>query len=211
MANWRSPDFVYEGSSRLPVLLRNYRLSDDVGYRFSNKSWEGHPLRAETFASWLGRNTDPTVLIAMDFRGARRAHEPRHRHLRLPRRPPRELAKFPQLEWSTPSNVVDRLAPIGPARRRQLRDDFVADQERDTSAWIGSDRQRALFDELASMRDVIAQTNDACFLDVWRKMQTSDPPLLRLEQSRIRRGRPPLLLRLRPPRRSLRARFVRGA
>ena len=50
LEGWRSPDFVYNAPCGLPVLLRNYRLSDDVGYRFSNRDWEGWPLRADQFA-----------------------------------------------------------------------------------------------------------------------------------------------------------------
>ncbi len=174
MANWRSPDFVYEGASRLPVLLRNYRLSDDIGYRFSNKAWEGHPLRAETFTQWLARNTDPTVLVAMDYE-ALGEHMSRDTGIfDFIAALPRELAKFPQLEWATPSEVVTRVAPVGAVRVGDYATISWADRERDTSAWVGSERQRALFDELTSMRDVIARTGDPHFLDVWRKMQTSD-------------------------------------
>src|SRR5258708_18708293 len=67
MAGWRSPDFVYRAPGGLPVLLRNYRLSDDLGYRFSNTDWEGWPLKAETFAGWLASNTDMNITIAMDY------------------------------------------------------------------------------------------------------------------------------------------------
>ena len=174
MANWRSPDFVYEGASGLPVLLRNYRLSDDVGYRFSNTSWEGHPLRAETFAGWLARNTDPTVLIAMDFEAL---GEHMHRSTGIfdfIAALPREVAKFPQLEWSTPRDVVSRLAPVGPVRVGDFATISWADAERDTSAWIGSDKQRACFDEIAGLASAIAHTRDPHYLDAWRKMQTSD-------------------------------------
>ena len=67
MAGWRSPDFVYRSPGGLPVLLRNYRLSDDIGYRFADRSWDGYPLTAEKFAGWLAGNTDPVVLLAMDY------------------------------------------------------------------------------------------------------------------------------------------------
>jgi alpha-amylase len=174
MASWRSPDFVYEGSSRLPVLLRNYRLSDDVGYRFSNKAWEGHPLRAETFASWLARDTDPTVLVAMDYEALGEHMNHDTGIFDFIRALPREVAKFPQLEWSTPTDVVSRVSPVGAARVSDFATISWADKERDTSAWIGGKRQRELFDEVSAMRDVIARTNDPSFLDVWRKMQTSD-------------------------------------
>ena len=65
--NIQSPDFVYRAPCGLPVLLRNYKLSDDIGYRFSNKGWEGYPLTAEKFSGWLADNTDMNVTLAMDY------------------------------------------------------------------------------------------------------------------------------------------------
>jgi len=48
---WRSPNFVYrpEGTQNIGLLLKNYRLSDDVAFRFSNKAWEAWPLHADTY------------------------------------------------------------------------------------------------------------------------------------------------------------------
>ena len=46
---WRSPNFVYTsngGDFALKLLLKNYKLSDDIAFRFSEKSWAGYPLEA---------------------------------------------------------------------------------------------------------------------------------------------------------------------
>ncbi|MFH1448313.1 MAG: glycoside hydrolase family 57 protein, partial [Candidatus Micrarchaeota archaeon] len=54
---WRSPNYIYniKGCKRINVLMRNYRLSDDVAYRFSARWWSEWPLTADKYASWLKR------------------------------------------------------------------------------------------------------------------------------------------------------------
>src|SRR4051812_6477499 len=54
---YRSPNFVYRPphAPRLKLLLKNYRLSDDITFRFSNRSWEQWPLTAEKFAKWVNQ------------------------------------------------------------------------------------------------------------------------------------------------------------
>jgi len=173
MANWRSPDFVYSGA-HLPVLLRNYRLSDDVGYRFSNKSWEGHPLRAETFAGWLAKNTDPCVLIAMDYEALGEHMSADTGIFDFLEALPNEVAKHAQLEWSTPSETIRRVPPIGEIRVGDFETISWADRERDTSAWLGSAMQQMCFDRMRRMRHAIVAAKNSYLADVWRKMQTSD-------------------------------------
>ena len=174
MANWRSPDFVYSSTSGLPVLLRNYQLSDDVGYRFSNRAWESYPLRAETFAAWLAKNTDPCVLLAMDFE-ALGEHMSRDSGIfDFIAALPRETAKFPQLEWATPANVIDRIAPVGTVSVGDYATVSWADRERDTSAWLHNDMQRRCFEETKRLEPLVKGLGEPHLLDVWRKMQTSD-------------------------------------
>jgi len=65
---WREPTHLYSHGGRdLALFCRHHELSDDVGYRFSNKTWEGYPLRAETYASHLRRTWGDFVFIAWDF------------------------------------------------------------------------------------------------------------------------------------------------
>ena len=174
MANWRSPDFVYSSPSGLPVLLRNYKLSDDVGYRFSNKAWEGYPLKAETFAGWLAGNTDPSVLLAMDYEAIGEHMWADTGIFDFIWALPDAVAKHPQLEWSTPSDVLNRVYPTG----ELWVDDFStiswADQERDTSAWLRNEMQQFCFEEVKRLEHTILATGDAAYIDIWRKMQTSD-------------------------------------
>jgi alpha-amylase len=64
---WREPTFVYHGGRRLRLLVRHHRLSDDVGYRFSDRSWPGWPLRADTYAEWLAATPGDLVVLGWDY------------------------------------------------------------------------------------------------------------------------------------------------
>ncbi len=174
MAGWRSPDFVYRATCGLPVLLRNYRLSDDVGYRFSNKSWGGYPLTAEKFAGWLAGNTDPMVLLAMDYEALGEHIWSDTGIFDFLRALPGQTAHFPQLEYSTPSDAIARVPLGGEIDVPVMATISWADQERDTSAWLGNEMQQFCYEELKRMEPIIRATNNPDFLHVWRLMQTSD-------------------------------------
>jgi alpha-amylase len=174
MQAWRSPDFVYRAPSGLPVLLRNYQLSDDLGYRFSNTDWEGWPLKAETFAGWLASNTDMNVTIAMDYEAlgehiwADKGIFDFWRHL------PGEIEKHAQLSFTTPTEAVSNLPVMGEVSVDDYATISWADKERDTSAWLGNEMQQFCFEELRRMEPLIKSTGDPHFLDCWRRMTTSD-------------------------------------
>jgi len=174
MAGWRSPDFVYQATCGLPVLLRNYRLSDDVGYRFSNTSWPGYPLTAEKFAGWLAGNTDPLVLLAMDYEALGEHIWADTGIFDFLRALPGQTAHFPQLEYSTPADAIARVPLGGEIDVPVMATISWADQERDTSAWLGNEMQQFCYEELKRMEPIIRATNDPDFLHAWRLMQTSD-------------------------------------
>jgi alpha-amylase len=174
MESWRSPDFVYNSPSGMPVLLRNYQLSDDLGYRFSNKDWEGWPLRAETFAGWLAGNTDMNVTLAMDYEAlgehiwADTGIFDFFRHL------PGEIEKHPQLAFTTPTEAVRTLPSVGTISVDDFATISWADKERDTSAWLGNEMQQFAYEELKRMEGLVKSTKDPYVLDSWRRMLTSD-------------------------------------
>ena len=68
---WKSPNYLYCNAiePRLKVLLKNFKLSDDIAFRFSNKGWEDYPLTAEKFAGWLNAlpKEEETVNLFMDY------------------------------------------------------------------------------------------------------------------------------------------------
>jgi alpha-amylase len=174
MANWRSPDFVYRAPCGLPVLLRNYRLSDDLGYRFGNRDWEGWPLRAETFAGWLASNTDMHVLIALDYEALGEHIWADSGIFEFLRHLPHEIEKYPQLAFTTPTEAIRILPTVGEISVDDFATISWADQERDTSAWLGNEMQRFCYELLKRMEPLIKSTQNPYFLDCWRRMLTSD-------------------------------------
>lgn len=174
MGGWRSPDFVYESASGLPVLLRNYRLSDDIGYRFSNRSWEGYPLTAEKFAGWLAGNTDPVVLLAMDFEALGEHISEDTGIFDFLAALPEQVSQFPQLEWATPSQAIERVPIAGRIDVPDFSTISWADKERDTSAWLGNEMQQFCFEELKRLEPIVRAIGNPDYLHAWRLMQTSD-------------------------------------
>ncbi len=174
MQGWRSPDFVYQSVTGLPVLLRNYRLSDDIGYRFSNRSWEGWPLRAETFVGWLAGNTDMNVTLALDYEALGEHMWADTGIFDFLRQLPYEVERHYQLEFTTPTEAVRRLPSMGTVDVSDYTTISWADQERDTSAWLRNEMQQFCFEELKLLEPLIRETEDSYFLECWRLMQTSD-------------------------------------
>ncbi len=174
LAQVGSPDFVYAAPCGLPVVLRNYRLSDDVGYRFSNRDWDGWPLRADQFAQWMASNTDMHVLLALDYEAIGEHMWEDTGIFEFLKALPEEMARYPQLEFATPTEAIRRL----PVRASIHVDDFAtvswADQERDTSAWLGNEMQRHCYEAMRRMETEVKQTGDPEVMDCWRRMLTSD-------------------------------------
>ena len=174
MEYWKSPDFVYRAPCGLPVLLRNYKLSDDIGYRFSNKSWEGYPLSAEKFSGWLADNTDMNVTLAMDYEAFGEHIWEDTGIFDFLRALPEAIKQHPLLEFATPTEAVRRLPSIGTIHVGDYQTISWADKERNTSAWLGNEMQQFAFEELKRLNDPIKATNNEHFLHAWRLMQTSD-------------------------------------
>ena len=170
----RSPDFVYKSPGGLRVLLRNYKLSDDVGYRFANKAWECWPLTAQTFAGWLAKNTDPCTLLAMDYEAFGEHMWEDTGILGFLEDLPNQVAHYPQLQWATPTEVVDRVPAVGEYSVGIWDTISWADQERDTSAWLVNEMQQICFEEMKRMEPLIKATKNVDFLQTWQRMLTSD-------------------------------------
>jgi alpha-amylase len=65
---WREPTHLYRyPNEEMRLLTRHFELSDDVGYRFSNREWNGWPLMADTYANWLRGAMGEFVFLAWDF------------------------------------------------------------------------------------------------------------------------------------------------
>jgi alpha-amylase len=172
--DWRSPDFLYKSMTGLPVLLRNYRYSDDIGYRFPNASWEHYPLTAEKFAGWLAGNTDEIVSIMIDYEALGEHIWAEKGIFEFLRHLPDAILRFPQLAFTTPGEAVTTLRPRGEIDVGPFATISWADMERDTSAWLRNDMQRYCYEALRTIESPMLQANNPDYLRAWRLLQTSD-------------------------------------
>jgi alpha-amylase len=173
---WRSPNFVYQSktSHGMPILLRNYRLSDDIAFRFSNRGWESWPLNAETFANWVHQinGQGETVNLFMDYETFGEHQWEDTGIFEFLRRMPHEILKHPDMDFKTPSEIAANYRPVA-----ELDIPYItswADMERDLSAWLGNKMQQKAIRSLYELEQAIYILNDENIIDEWRKLQTSD-------------------------------------
>lgn len=171
---WRSPNFVYRppGTERIRLLLKNYKLSDDIAFRFSNREWEEWPLTAEKFAHWL-QSIYPASLINlfMDY-------ETFGEHQWADTGIFDFLDNLPSQWLQKPGNgfkTVSQAAEMEPVDVVDMPYTVTwADTERDLTAWLGNPMQQQAIIALYQLEQKIHQTNDPVLLEDWRKLQASD-------------------------------------
>jgi len=172
---WRSPNYVYRAKdSSLRVLLRNYRLSDDIGFRFSSTWWEEWPLTAQKYASWLAATIGRVIVLFVDYETFGEHHWPESGIHDFLRWLPGEVMKWDHLEWHTPSEVVQRNMPVGEIDVQDFNTISWADLERDPSAWIGNPMQMLCFETLKRLEQPVKATEDEDLIRLWRYLQMSD-------------------------------------
>ena len=171
--SWRSPNYLYKPvNANLKILLRNYSLSDDVGFRFSARLWPGHPLTAEKYAQWMSRCEGDIVNLFMDYETFGEHHWDDTGIFNFLNHLPEEIFKHKHLDFVTVSEAVERYQPVG-----DLDVPWAiswADEERDVSTWLGNDMQIACFNELKNLGKKIKEKGDQNLIDTWRRLQTSD-------------------------------------
>jgi len=181
---WRSPNYVYvrkycfsddkDWNSRIRILLRNYRLSDDIGYRFSARNWDQWPLTADKFAAWLNATNGECINLFMDFETFGEHQWEDSGIFWFLKALPFEILEYDNLEFATPSEVIERLQPIGEIDVFEFSTVSWADMERDVSAWLGNKMQQTCFEEIKNLGKILKEMNDGDLKKVWRYLQTSD-------------------------------------
>jgi alpha-amylase len=173
---WKSPNYVYVNAinPRLKVLMRNFKLSDDIAFRFSNTNWAEFPLTAEKFVNWIEK-ANPKEEVVNLFLSYESFGE----------RQPKEsgifdfleslsvkIANHPGLKFATPSEVIDELQPISAVSVPNPIS--WADEERDLTAWLGNGMQKEAFGKLYNLRHQMAKCTDASLIKDWNYLQVSD-------------------------------------
>jgi alpha-amylase len=173
--DWRSPNFVYQPTytQNVKLLLKNYRLSDDIAFRFGDRDWSGWPLTADKFSHWLNNTHDAQVFnLFMDYEtfGEHQWHESGIfdflEHL------PKEWLKVPGNSFMTVSETADAFEAVD--RVDMPHTVTWADTERDLSAWLGNSMQSSSILDLYKLEDAVHATGDLRLIEDWRRLQTSD-------------------------------------
>ncbi len=171
----RSPNHLYTPPDhpQLPLMLKNYRMSDDLAFRFSNHDWGEWPLTAEKYADWIAKACEEgdTVNLFLDYEtfGEHQWQETGIFNF-LTALPGQVLDRG--IGFQTPSESIEAYEPVGSFDVPQMTS--WADTERDLSAWMGNAMQSSALQELYRMEEPIKATGDPALLADWRTLTTSD-------------------------------------
>jgi alpha-amylase len=173
---YRSPNYLYRppNTDRVVLLLRNYRLSDDIAFRFSNQTWAEWPLTAEKFARWLNQvnGNGYAVNLFMDYETLGEHQWADSGIFDFFRHLPDEIFKHPDNDFLTPSEAIARYPVSGDYDVPHMIS--WADSERDLSAWLGNAMQSNALHELYRLEREVKSCGVAEILADWRRLQSSD-------------------------------------
>jgi alpha-amylase len=173
----KSPNYIYtpKGCRKIKVMLRNYKLTDDIGFRFSSRWWSEYPLTADKYAKWLAGTDGQCINIFPDYETFGEHHWPETGIHDFLRNLPEEIFKLGTLQMSTPSEVLQRYASQGEIDVPEKSGTVSwADLERDSSGWLGNSMQWAYYSSLHRIEPIVKESNDPELLRLWRYFQTSD-------------------------------------
>lgn len=173
---WRSPNFLYKpkGTDHIKLLLKNYRLSDDIAFRFSSKDWADFPLTAPKFAQWANQvnGNGQIINLFMDYETFGEHQWEDTGIFNFLRHLPEEIYKHPDNDFITPSEAIERYEPAAELDVHNYMS--WADVERDLSAWLSNPMQHDAIKTVYALEEEVLSTCDNKLIDDWRKLQTSD-------------------------------------
>jgi alpha-amylase len=173
---WKSPNFLYCNSlnPRLKVLLRNFVLSDDIAFRFSNRNWNAWPLTAEKYASWINKLAPKSELINifLDYETFGEHNWKETGIFDFLSHMPGAVLKKTPFRFMTPTEIADTLQPVSAIGIPSPIS--WADEERDITAWLGNELQVAALDKLYSLAGKVNKSEDELIKKDWEYLQSSD-------------------------------------
>ncbi|MEM2115995.1 MAG: glycoside hydrolase family 57 protein [Candidatus Woesearchaeota archaeon] len=169
---FRSPNYRYKAKDcSLNLYLKNYRLSDDIAFRFSQKTWSEYPLTAEKYIHWIKNSPGEFVNLFMDYETFGEHQWADTGIFKFMEALPK-IALKQNIGFSTISEIE---------KKHKVMDEIDvpyliswADTERDLTAWLGNEIQRNAFDELYSIENLVLKTKNKEIIEDWRRLQTSD-------------------------------------
>ena len=173
---WKSPNYIYANAidQKMRLLLRNYKLSDDIAFRFSNQGWDEYPLTADKYVSWLTSEETPgeVVNLFMDYETFGEHQGVETGIFDFMKALPAIALASVQLEFATVSEAAKKYQPVSVLHCPHTMS--WADEERDITAWLGNELKNEAFSKLYALKEKIAKLKSEDFNYVWNFMQTSD-------------------------------------
>jgi len=173
---WKSPNYVYSNAldPKLKVLLKNFQLSDDIAFRFGNKTWSDYPLTVDKFIKWINAipKSEQVLNLFMDYETFGEHQWAETGIFEFMKSLPEAILNRTDFDFSTPSEVFAEAKPV----------DMIhvpipiswADEERDLTAWLGNDLQDEAFDRLYELEKLVNSIDDPEIQRDWTYLQTSD-------------------------------------
>lgn len=173
---WKSPNYVYTNAinPKLKVLLKNFKLSDDIAFRFSNTSWPDYPLTAEKFVKWLNEldNKEEVINLFMDYETFGEHQWAETGIFDFLKALPETVFSNSNIGFSTPSEIFENFQPVGAINVPNPIS--WADEERDLTAWLGNPLQEQAFNKLYSFLEKVRKIDDPIINKDYDYMQVSD-------------------------------------
>lgn len=172
---WRSPNFVYRPSytDQIRLLMKNYKLSDDIAFRFGDHDWEQWPLTADKFTHWLEQTPDATNFnLFMDYETFGEHQWGDSGIFEFLGHLPEHWLRTEGNTFMTLSEAIDTFDPVDVVDTPNTT--TWADTERDLSAWLGNPMQQQAINALYDLQRPVIQSGDLALIEDWRKLQTSD-------------------------------------
>ena len=171
---WKSPNYLYTNSinPKLRLLLKNFRLSDDIAFRFSDQNWDQWPLTAEKYVSWLTAADGEIVNLFMDYETFGEHQSAGTGIFDFLAALPGQVFANSDFEFLTPKEAAAKHQPVAP-----LHVPYPiswADEERDLTAWLGNELQNEAFEELYKTREKVNALKDEALIHDYNCLQASD-------------------------------------
>lgn len=173
---WKSPNFMYVNAinPRLKILMRNFKLSDDISFRFSDTNWSEFPLTADKFVDWFDSldNKEEVINLFLSYESFGERQKKESGVFEFLKAFPDTLLKNPNLKFATPTEVIEELQPISTVSVPHPIS--WADEERDLTAWLGNKMQKEAYNKLYELQEQMNKCKDNGLIKDWNYLQSSD-------------------------------------
>ncbi len=173
---WKSPNFMYVNAinPRLKVLMRNFKLSDDISFRFSDKNWGEFPLTADKYVNWLEKldTKEEIINIFLSYESFGMRQPKESGIFNFLEALALKIVESPHLKFATPTEAIEELQPVSAVSIPHAIS--WADEERDLSAWLGNNMQKEAFEKLYALKNRMKRCTDKELARDWNYLQVSN-------------------------------------